>query len=69
MNNGTCVEDLSDLLNITYFCDCGLNYYGVSCEFKKDVCQNEKAVHKVLQSIELKENFYLESDKIKFVNF
>lgn len=41
MNNGTCVEDLSDLLNITYFCDCDLNYYGASCEYKKDVCQNE----------------------------
>jgi hypothetical protein len=41
MNNGTCIEDLSDFSNITHYCDCGFYYYGASCEHKKDICQNE----------------------------
>ena len=39
LNNGTCIEDLSDLSY--YICDCGSFYEGVNCETKIDICQNE----------------------------
>ena len=41
MNNGTCIQNITDLSNPSFYCDCGLYYEGEVCETKKDVCKNE----------------------------
>ena len=41
LNNGTCIQNLTDLSSPTYNCDCGWLFNGRNCETKIDVCQNE----------------------------
>ena len=41
LNNGTCVENMTDISNPSYFCDCGQFYLGEKCEYEIDICKNE----------------------------
>ena len=41
MNNGTCIQNITNLSNSSFYCDCGLYYEGEVCQTKKDVCKNE----------------------------
>ena len=45
LNNGTCIQNLTDLSSPTYYCDCGLLFNGENCEIKIDVCQNETCLN------------------------
>lgn len=41
MNNGTCIQNITDITNPSYYCDCGQYYEGIFCQTKIDVCKNE----------------------------
>lgn len=41
LNNGTCVQNLTDPTQTSYYCECGVYYKGKKCESKINVCENE----------------------------
>lgn len=41
MNNGTCIQNITDLASPTSYCECGQYYEADVCQTKKDICQNE----------------------------
>ena len=41
LNNGTCVQNITDISNPTYFCECDKYYEGSVCQNKIDLCQNQ----------------------------
>ena len=41
LNEGMCIQNLTNPNEFSYHCDCGLFYEGSLCEYKRDVCKNE----------------------------
>ena len=41
LNQGICIQNLTNPNGFSYHCDCGLFYKGSLCEYKVDVCKNE----------------------------
>ena len=41
MNNGTCIQNITDLSNPTYYCECDKFYEGSLCQNKIDLCKNQ----------------------------
>ena len=41
LNNGECIQNLTNLTDISFYCNCSQFYGGVYCENKVDLCQNE----------------------------
>ena len=46
LNNGTCIQNITDISSPTYFCECSKYFEGSFCQNKIDLCQNKTCSNK-----------------------